>query len=131
MDFYTVSAILGYSISIAAAIGLIRFRKIIPAYQPIIFIIWLALINHTLSLIMVKLFKSNAVNANVYVLLEAILYLWLFRNWGLLKKRNYLFPTLIFAVVAVWLADNFIFHSIKYTNSFYRIFSSFILIISR
>jgi len=125
---YYVAVILGYSIAIAAAIGLICFKKIRPAYQPFIFLICLSLFNHTLSFFMVEYVGSNTINANIYVLFDSLLYLWLFKNWGVFRRRVYLFNGFMIFLVAVWVIDNLFWHTLSITNSFFRIIYSFILI---
>jgi hypothetical protein len=125
---YYGTVILGYSIVIASVIGLIRFNKILPAYRPFIIILCLGLINHTLSVIFNETIKNNAVNSNAYVLLESLLYLLLFKNWGAFNKKNVLFYSLFIFLLGLWIYDNLIWHSLAITNSLFRIVSSFILI---
>ena len=125
---YYVSVGIGYSIVIASAIGLIRFNKILPLYRPFIIILFLGLINHTLSVIFNETIRNNAVNSNVYVLGESLLYLFLFKNWGAFNKKNTLFYSLFIFLTGLWVYDNLIWHSLHITNSLFRIVSSFILI---
>ena len=125
---YHVAVILGYSIAIAAVIGLIRFGKILPANQPFVFILWFGLLNHTLSVFFIHFFGNNSVNSNIYVLAESLLYLWLFRNWGSLGKKETFFRVLIFLLVVSWMIDNLVWHKITVVNSFFRILYSFLLI---
>ena len=125
---YYVSVGIGYSIVIASIIGLIRFNKVLPSYQPFIILLFLGLINHTLSVIFNETIKNNALNSNVYVLLESLLYLFLFKNWGAFIKKNTLFYSLFIFLTGLWIYDNLIWHSPHITNSLFRIVSSFILI---
>lgn len=125
---YYVSVALGYSIVIATVIGLIRFKEVLPSYWPFLIILCLGFLNHTLSVIFNEIIRSNAVNSNVYVLLESLLYLLLFKNWGAFYKKNILFNFLFVFLFSLWTYDNLIWHSITITNSMFRIISSFILI---
>ncbi|MBK7374818.1 MAG: hypothetical protein IPJ02_04415 [Chitinophagaceae bacterium] len=88
MRLFEVAAILGFNSAFAAVPGLIRYRKVEPAYQPFIIIVCLGFINHSLSLTMVYYTGSNAVNGNIFVIIESLLYIWQFSNWGLFTKRK-------------------------------------------
>ncbi len=128
MGLYQVAAILGFSIVFAAGIGLVRMKNSLTAYQPFLYIVWLACINHPLSLIMVYYFESNTANGNIYVLLESLLYIWLFRNWGLFKNNRKIAPILFILVFSIWIVDNIVLHDLNTANAGFRIASSFILI---
>jgi hypothetical protein len=125
---YYVSVGLGYSITIAVVIGLIRFNKVLPTYQPFIILLWLGLINHTLSVIFNETIRNNSVNSNIYVLFESLIYLILFKNWGAFNKKTVLFYSLFAFLFGLWIYDNLIWHNITIINSFFRIVYSFILI---
>lgn len=125
---YHVAVILGYSIVIPAIIGLIRFSKINTAYQPFILFCLLDVFNHTLSVILIQAYHANTINSNIFILIEAMLFLLLFRNWGLFKKRSVLFFILLFLLGLVWIIDNLVWHQLDTVNSLFRIVYSFILV---
>lgn len=125
---YYVAVGLGYSIVIAAAIGLIRFKNILPAYRPFIYIIWLGFLDHNLSVILNETIRNNAVNSNIYVFLESVLYLWFFKNLGGFSKRMTAFYLLVIFLVSVWVYDNLVRNNLTTTNSLFRIAYSFVLI---
>jgi len=128
MSLFEVASIIGFSIVFAAVLGLIIFRKIVPAYQPFIYIVWLGLFNHSLSLLMVRTTGSNAVNGNIFVLAEALLYVWFFSNMGLFSKKKLQTPILIGVLLTAWIFDNLIIHSLRTPNAGYRIVACFIMI---
>jgi hypothetical protein len=128
MGLYQVAAITGFSIVFAAVIGLVSIKNSLTAYRPFIYLVWLACINHPLSLILVYYLRSNTANANIYVLFESLLFIWLFRNWGLFKKNQKIAPILFILILSIWLVDNIVLHELKTTNVSFRIASSFILI---
>ena len=129
MSFYYVAVIIGYSIAIPAIIGLIRFSKINAVYQPFIYYCILDVLNHTLSAILIKVYHSNTINSNIFVLIEAILFLLLFKNWELFKKRIKVFYFLIALLALTWIIDNLILHRLNTVNSLYRIVYSFVLVL--
>lgn len=128
MSFYYVAVILGYSILIPATIGLVRLPIIDRAYRPFVFYCILDVLNHTLSATLVEFHGSNTINSNVFVLIEAILFCWQFKEWGSFKRREKLFPALILVLTLVWITDNLIWHRLTTVNSLYRIFYSFVLV---
>ena len=122
MHNYVVSIILNHSITLAAIIGIARFRSIAPAYYPFLCIIWLGFLNESLSLFIIYNNRSNAVNSNVFVLAEYLLTLLQFYKWNNHLARRYYAAAL--AGVIVWVADNFTLHSISDNNSLFRVYYS-------
>src|ERR1700755_3364731 len=114
---FFLSILSAYSISIAAIVGLVRIRKIHQSYRPFIYICILALLNEVISMVFVYLFRNNNYNYNIYAIVEAMLYLWLFKGWGHFsnKKRSYLFTIIL--LIGVWITDNLIWHSLGSSNS--------------
>ncbi len=88
----------------------------------------MALVNETISYALISRGSSNAVNANIYVLLEGILYVGQFRTWGAFQKGKWQFRLLIGTLLLVWGIDNFILNHITTFNSLYRIYYSFCLV---
>jgi hypothetical protein len=127
MDF-GLAEILSYSILPAALIGLFRFKKVLNTYRPFILFTWLALINEVVSAVVAKRFQTNAVNSNIYVLIEFVILIMLFKRWGSGRKQNINFKLLLVLLIGVWVADNLIFHPITQFNSLYRVCYSFVLV---
>jgi len=125
---YWIAFISGYSMVIAGIIGLIRFKSVPVAYQPFVYFTWLAFTNDVLSSILIPIWHTNAVNGNIYVLLEAFLFLWLFYNWGTLKEKSWHLPVLGSSLLLIWILDNFVLHKITLINSLFRICYSFVLV---
>jgi hypothetical protein len=118
-----------FSIFLAGIIALIRFKKIDNIYRPMIFLIWLGCINEILSYCLFKNNISTAINNNVYVLTEAVLLLFLFRNFGIFNKLQWLFWSICWALALLWLWENFIHSKIWYISSWFRIVSSFLIVL--
>jgi hypothetical protein len=128
MGLYKIAAILGYSILFAAIIGVVRFKQTPKAYRPFFYLVWLGLVNHTASLVFVHYFHSNSINGNIFVLLESLLFLYLFKNWGLFKSKPITFLLLSFSLITVWIVDNLILHSLLSANAGFRIINAFLLV---
>jgi hypothetical protein len=128
MKPHLFALISAYSILIAAAIGAIRFLKVTTDNRPFFYLVWIALVNEILSQIFLATIHTTAVNCNIYVLFEAILYCWLFYNWSSLFRNKRKFRLLILFLCIIWVADNFFLNTIFQINSLFRIISSFILV---
>jgi hypothetical protein len=126
---FLLSAIWSLSIGIAAIIACWRFSVIHPVFRPFIFYVWLAFANEILSIILAKVIHTNAVNSNIYVLLESLLLVWQFRKWGLFERYKIIFSGLLAVLVLAWAFENFIFSSIFRFSSWFRIFYSFIIVL--
>jgi hypothetical protein len=127
MDF-TLVLITSFSVLLPAVMGWVRFKRIHPTFYPFIFLVWLGLLNEILSAILIHSFHhSNAVNSNIYILLEGIFLLWQFERWGNFsqKKQFFLFYLLLFLLV--WLVENFYISRIQLFNSYFRIIYSGII----
>ena len=125
MHYYSINILLNHSIVIPAIIAIIRFKAIIKIFYPFILFIWLGCINETVSLILIYTTGSNAVNSNIYVLLEYGIILFQFYKWNDSPFKKYLFFFL--TGTAVWCTDNLIINGINENNSIFRIFYSFVI----
>jgi hypothetical protein len=112
MDYILVR-VFSYSIVPAAILGLIRCRRIDPAYYPFLFLVWLGLIAEAVSDYVMGKGYSNAPSTNIYVLIESLLTVWLFKNLGLFERKPLTFYILGIFFIVVWLIDNFILSGFK------------------
>ncbi len=128
MSLYHVNVISSLSISIAAVIGAIRYKKVSSDFYPFIYLLWIGLASELLCLVIALYFKNNIVIGNIYVLIESLFLLWQFSNWMNYKsgKRKYLLIGILF--FAIWLTDNLLMHDITRINSFFRVSYSFIIV---
>ncbi|RYY31667.1 MAG: hypothetical protein EOO04_00160 [Chitinophagaceae bacterium] len=117
-----------FSIVIAAILGVIRFRQIEPSYYPFIYICWLGLVAEIVAYAY-QTKSGSLLPSNIYVLLEAFLFVWQFKLWGSFQRRRRLFHAALAAVLILWIFDNLIVRTIHGLSSFYRIGYSFLLVI--
>jgi len=121
--------ILSYAIGIAAIIGLVRIFSVDKIYYPLIFLAWLGLTGEIVNSIVIHHHHSNALNDNIYSLLESITLLWIFRNWGLFKKRPQFFIYYLVFYIIAWITVNFFISSIRTFNSYFNILYAFITVL--
>ena len=117
----------GYTSIFSVIIGLVRFKKILKQYRLFIVFLSLGFLNDVLSPVIIKYWHTNAANANVYVLIESILLVFLFYNWDSFGKKILYFLVGLFVVV--WAAENLVYGSIFRLNSFFRLFYSLAVVI--
>jgi hypothetical protein len=114
-----------FSVAIAAIIGLVRLKKIDKAFIPFIMLMWLALLNEIVTPFISKQTGSNAVNTNVYCLLEAILITIFFKKLGLFQKTQKWFAIVLILFIGVWIIENFFISKITQFGSYFIIVYSF------
>lgn len=119
--------IFGQTVAIAAVIGLVKYRSMLKSYRIFVWFTWLCLIGEGLNVIMAHFYRTNAVNGNIYVFLEAIVLLALFYQWEAMSKK--VLWGLIVASVAVWLCDNLVFGTIHRANGLFRLFYALIIVV--
>jgi hypothetical protein len=120
MNYY-IATIFSFTIVIAAIIGWIRYAKMDPAFYPFLFLVSIATINEVISFIVIQHRQSNALNANIYSLLESILICWQFKKWKFFSRNETLFYILVSLLTAMWLFENFYLSSIFSFDSYFNI----------
>jgi hypothetical protein len=125
---YNLQIILASAGLIAGIIGIIRFNTIVRSYRPFLFFLWLSVFNDGISHLSVSLWKTNAPNTNIYVLVEFLLLMWLFKTWSQQKIRN-IEKVLVLLVILVWVYDNLIAHSLLTFNSLFRVCYSLVIML--
>lgn len=126
MQKYIVSLVLSSSILIPAIAAVVRYKVVLKEYHPFLWLIWLGLFNETVSTVSIYSIRSNAVNGNIYVLLEYGLILLQFYRWD--DRKAKIFSVLALLGGAVWLADNFMINHITQNNSVFRVFYSLTIV---
>lgn len=125
----TLIDLYSFSIIIAAAIGWARFAKINPAYYPFLFLIWIGLLNEILGYFLIYSGHSNAINNNIYVLIESLLIAWQFEKWGLFEQSKWLYKSILSLFVLTWLIEILFIKGINLTISYFRIIYSFVIVL--
>ncbi|MBL7710759.1 MAG: hypothetical protein JNJ86_16935 [Chitinophagaceae bacterium] len=126
---YNLVELFSYSIAIAAMISLVRFRRTDRAYLPFFLLMWTGLLNELINTIIISRGFSNAVNTNIYTLIEVALILWFFYNFRIFRHRNLSFGILLLLILSTWIAENFVFSSIRSFSSYFIVFSYFMIVL--
>lgn len=128
MNYYQV-LLFSASVLIAALIGWLRFNRLRPAWLPFLFCITLASANEMLSYILNSRGIHTNLNNNIYVLVESLLIVWQFKNWGLFSNNTRAFLSLFVLMVLLWIIDTFIVSGPFAISFYFRIICSFIIVL--
>src|SRR5205823_12587685 len=82
-----------FSILIASVIGLVRYKKIDPAYYPFLYCLWIGGLNEIFSFFLITNHQPTAVNNNIYVLFVPVLLVLLFNKWGSFSSTSTFFSS--------------------------------------
>lgn len=125
---YTLIVSLGFSVIIPAVLGIVRINKISRVYFPFLICIWAGLLNEVINFILINVFYiSNSVNTNIYCLLEALLYTWLFNNFNLFPNRKLYLLSIGFLSVA-WIFDHEVISAVASFNSYFTVTYSLMIV---
>jgi hypothetical protein len=126
---YTLAVILSFSVLIPAVTGWVRFSRIHPAYYPFIILLSCGLLNEILSFLLTRNGHSNAVNSNIYALVEGILVTMFFYKAGLFSRNKNIFYGLIIFLVLLWITDKLIIADLYQFSSYYTLGSAFLFVL--
>jgi len=113
--------LLSFCILFPALAGLIRFAKISPVFHPFIYCIWIGVFNECLSILIIKSGHSNAVNFNIYMLVESFFFLWQFKNWKFFENHKHSFSILLGVICFAWLLETVIIFKVTSFSSYFLI----------
>jgi hypothetical protein len=114
---------------IAGIIGAIRYKKIDSAYYPFLYFLWLGGLNEILSLTLIKLGLYSTANSNIYVLLEALLLTYFFKQLGIFRRDKTLYIVLMTAHILIWVFEVLLIRGIMESALYARIFFSFAIVL--
>ncbi len=126
---FTLKIILNYAVGIGALLSLIRWKHIHPKDYFFIAYLWAGTFNEIISHISITLFKTNAINSNIYTLVSSVLLVCQFNNWQLFGSNKQVYKWIIGVLGLFWLWENFAHGSILQFGPFYRISYSFMIVL--
>ena len=126
----TVHFVLSQSILIAFIIGIVRYRKIDPAYYPFLYYTGAAVLMEILARIFTLYERPDwhLPALRVYSFVEFCLFTWLFHNWGLFNRRKAVFFSLLGIFFILWIISSFFIHDLNEQNFSFLVLYSFALI---
>ena len=117
------------TIVIPAIAGIIKFRSTERIFYPFIIFLWVATLNEMISYIASLLGYSTTLNNNIYILAEALLILWQFKEWEIFQSYKKVYSILALTLVAVWLFDNSNIEKLGSITSPFRLLYSFMIVL--
>lgn len=127
-DYFVVAAF-SFSIFMAAIAGIVKIRRVDRAYYPFIMLACIASLNEVISYLSAKYFQTNAINSNLYLLVEALLITFQFYRWNNFEGKKKLYCFIQLCIVGIWLAENYNIHGLLIFNLRFRIFSAFLFVV--
>ncbi|MDB5196485.1 MAG: hypothetical protein JWP88_856, partial [Flaviaesturariibacter sp.] len=116
------------SILPAVVLGIVRWRHADRVYRPFFILLFIGVLNEVVSQCSIHYFHTNALNSNIYVLVEALLLLWQFQCWKLFYRTG-VYTLIGGLLMAVWIGECFIFSGIRFFCSYYRICYAFAVVL--
>jgi hypothetical protein len=126
---YTWVIVSSFSIGIAATLAFIRFTGIEKSFAPFVILVWLGLLNESISYLLTHQGHSNAVNSNIYTLVESILLLWFFRLQGSFSGNRRFFYLLAGIFIIGWVVEKFLLYDIRRFSSYFTTLYSFCVVL--
>lgn len=127
MTIFYISIFSAFSILAPVLLIFIRWQRLKEKYLPLIIMLLLGLANELLSLFNVYTHYSNAINSNLFVLIEFILTCKLFLQLHSGISRKF-FHVAIALGILVWLLDNLVINNLSTNNSFFRMMASLLIV---
>lgn len=126
---YWLSRSFDYLIIIPFITGLVRYKKIDPAFRPFFFFIGYSVFNETLFEILVRTIHTNSINSNIYWLVIFFILVFQLKKWKLFELNSQSEKWLYIGVVLIWAAENLFYSSLWNFNSVSVVVILFLLII--
>jgi len=122
--------LVGLTVLLPLIAGLIRLRRIGRDYQPFFILLVVGFVNELINGYVVEIrHSSNAINSNIFVLVEWILILWQFQVWGTFRSGKKAFYALLLVSCSIWVTENLILGHILEFSSYFRFFDSFLIVL--
>lgn len=122
--------LISQTILIPLITGLVRRRRIGRGYQPFFIVIVAAVVAEIVDFYLIKVrHHSNAIPNNIYALIEAVLIVWQFHVWGLLRTKRAGFYGLVLLLFLVWMIENLVFGHITEFPPYFMFFYSFLAVL--
>jgi hypothetical protein len=83
-------------------------------------LIWIGIFNETFSHYADEKWHTNAVNFNIYSLVEFILIMWQFKKWKAFANKK-VYAVITGVALLFWVGENFLFGTITSFNSYFII----------
>ncbi len=112
-----------------AAGALVRYKKTPPVFFPFLFCMWLAAINDLACSALAANGYSTILTNNIYVLLEAMLLMWQFKQWEIFSKKENHSSLRLILLLTLWIVDCFFVSGIYKVATWFRIGYSFMLVL--
>lgn len=115
-----------FSIALPVIFSMARLKRFGKRYRSLLFLFTTGLLNEVTSYWMIKQYRNNLPNSNIYTLIEYLLLTWLF--WDISKQKFSRVRLALIAAMIIWIADNFWWHTLAESNIIFRTYASLMLV---
>lgn len=123
---FAIMMYMSWLIVIPLVIMLYRYRYVTARNYPFLWLLIIGFINEIISVFSISLWHSNAVNSNLYILTESLIWAWLLFKW---TKQKAFCLILASVFTMLWITDNIIAGTFFSFTGFYRAVYAAIMII--
>lgn len=124
----SLAFILSLSVCIPLITGVIRYGQLPVSYSPLLYLLLAGLLSELSSYILFYN-TTNAIPANVYLIVEFLILVWQFRRWKNILRSNIGYGLLVGGMTVFWIVENFVFGRIYEFSSFFLVISAIVLIL--
>jgi hypothetical protein len=100
--------LLSQTILLAGLVGVFKWPKISSDFRPFVLVCLTISCNEIIRFLLISQQRYDYVSYNLFILLTALLYIWMFFSWGLFRKPKWLLPLTAGLVTAWWVAEHFL-----------------------
>jgi hypothetical protein len=124
----SIAFILSLSVFIPLITGLVRYGELPVSYFPLIYLLGIGLINEVVSYLFFYN-STNAIPTNIYFLVEFFFFIWQFRAWKNIIRKNWVHRSLLIVMTAIWVIENVILGRLDEFSPFFQVIYSMLLIL--
>jgi hypothetical protein len=115
--YFTVSTILALTVIIPLITGLVRFNRLNGDFFPLVGICGLGFFVELARFIMLLNRNISLAPYNLFVLGNFLLFMVLFKRWGVFHKRYMVFVVLVVVMILFWVADMFFINGYMFNDA--------------
>ena len=128
MSLFFVSVLSACTILLPFSVSIIRWDRVRHTYLPLMLLFCVGILNEIISYFFIRYRSTNNINGNLYVLIDFLLVLWLFKKLSVTLSKRFMKAILILGSI-VWVLDNFIINTPATNNSLFRMVASLFIVI--
>jgi hypothetical protein len=99
--------LLSQTILLPGLVGLFRWSKIDAGFRPFVIICLTISLNETVRFILINTGRYDLTSYNIFLIITALLYVWMFERWGLFRNHPQRLYVIIGLLALFWIGEHF------------------------